>query len=307
MNIQNAQGQRAKFWNTMYEDTTSHAGVQVPHPIAKDIADALKSYSAMRRVATVITTESGGALDWPNSDGRAEEGEQLDQNGAASQQDMNFGSTQIPTYKFSSKIIKVPVELWQDTSVDFAGLMDKRIASRIGRITNRKLTVGTGTNEPMGVVTAVSVGKVGASGQTATLIYDDLEDLVASVNDAYRQSPRCAWMLHEQTLQFIKKMKDSQGRPLNLVSRGADMQQYLLDYPVVTNNDMPAMAASAKSVLFGDFASYVIRDALEGEVRKLTDSALILNGQMGFISFSRAGGALTDVGGSIKAYQNAAS
>lgn len=307
MKNEQKQVERAKFWNAIYEATATQTGVQVPYPVAKEVADAMKTYSAMRRVSTVVTTESGGAMGWPNSDGRAEEGEQLDQNAYTLPQDLSFGTTQLPTYKYSSKLIKVPVELWQDTSVDFAGFMYKRIASRIGRITNKKLTIGTGYNEPMGVVTAVIPGKVGAAGQFMSLIYDDLEDLVFSVDEAYRQSPNCVWMMHEQTLRFIKKMKDAQGQPLRLVTRGADLQERLLDYPVVINNDMPIQAASAKSVLFGDFAAYVIRDALVTEIQKLTDSGLALYGQIGFVGFSRTGGAYTDVGGAIKAYQNSAS
>jgi HK97 family phage major capsid protein len=218
-------------------------------------------------------------------------------------------------FKYSSKLMRIPVELWQDAGANFPGFVEARIAARIGRITNRKFTIGVGTvstsdanygKEPIGIVAAASVGRIGVAGQTMTVTDDDLEDLVYSVDEAYRLSPSCGWMMHEQTLRSIKKLKDSAGRPLKLVERGADLVERLKGYPVTVNNDMPIMAVGAKSILFGDFSTYVIRDVLGIDIKRLEDSALALNGQIGMIGFARTGGAYVDVGGAIQAYQNAA-
>ena len=67
------------------------------------------------------------------------------------------------------------------------------------------------------------------------------------------------------------------------------------------------MAPGTKSILFGDFSTYVIRDVLGMDIKRLTDSALVLAGQIGMIGLARTGGAYVDVGGAIQAYQNAAS
>lgn len=306
MKTQNQQ-ERVQFWNAVYEQTPTQAGMAVPKPVAESIADALKTYSAMRRVCTVFTTDTGGEMGWPNSDGRNEIGEQLDQNIQSGSQDPSFGKTAIPVYKFSSRLIRVPFELWQDAGADFSGFLEKRIATRIGRITNKKLTIGTGNGEPMGVVTAAGVGRIGAAGQFMTVTDDDLEDLLYSVDESYRLSPSCCWMMHEQTLRAIAKLKDPNGSPLQLVERGADLVQRLKGYPITINNDVPVMAANAKSILFGDFSTFVVRDVLSVDIRRLTDSALLMFGQFGVIGFARTGGAYVDVGGAIMSYQNSAS
>lgn len=314
MKTQNQQD-RAQFWNAVYEQTPSQAGMAVPKPIAESIADALRTYSAMRRACTVITTDSGGEMGWPNSDGRYEIGEQLDQHVLSASLDPSFGRTPLFVFKYGSKMIRIPFELWQDAGANFPGFVEQRIASRIGRITNKKLTIGTGSavstdpnygKEPIGIVGAASVGRIGAAGQTMTVTDDDLEDLVFAVNEAYRLSPSCGWMMHEQTLRSIAKLKDPAGAPLQLVERGADLVQRLKGYPVTINNDMPIMAPGAKSILFGDFSTYVIRDVLGMDIKRLTDSVLVLAGQIGMIGFARTGGAYVDVGGAIQAYQNAA-
>ncbi|WP_193615659.1 phage major capsid protein [Massilia sp. YMA4] len=303
MNIQNQQ-ERGKIWAAVFEQTSTQAGLAVPKPVAETIADALKAHSAMRRAGTTVITVSGGEMGWPNSDGRNEIGEQLDQNGQSGSQDPTFGNTVIPVYKFSSKMIRVPIELWQDGGANFAQFIENRIAARVGRASNKKLTVGTGNGEPMGIVTAASVGRIGWAGQTMTVTDDDLEDLVGSVDEAYRLSPGCCWMMNSDTLRAIAKLKDPAGSPLQLVERGADLVQRLKGFPVVLNPDMPAMAPGAKSIVFGDLSTYIVRDVLELDIRRLTDSALTLAGQIGFIGFARTGGAYTDVGGAVLAYQH---
>ncbi|AXA93571.1 phage major capsid protein [Massilia sp. YMA4] len=303
MKTQNQQ-ERTQFWNAIYEQTPSQAGMAVPKPVAESIADALRTYSAMRRVCTVITSDMGGEMGWPNSDGRNEIGEQLDQNAPSSSLDPSFGKTALPVFKYGSKMFRIPMELWQDACANFPTFIESRIGARIGRITNRKFTIGTGVNEPMGIVGAATVGRIGVPGQTMTVTDDDLEDLLSSVDESYRLSPSCYWMMREETLRSIAKLKDPDGFPLQLVERGADLVQRLKGYPIVINPDMPLMAPGAKSILFGDFSTYVIRDVLQVDIRRMVDSALILNGQIGMIGFARSGGAYVDVGGAIMAYQN---
>lgn len=292
--------------NAMSTTTGSQGGYTVPGLVAAEVADALKAHSAMRQVSTIIVTLTGAAMSWPNSDGTNEVGELLVQNAPASTADTDFGATWINVFRFGSKIIKVSIELMQDSAADPLGFLIKRIGARLGRITNRKFTIGTGIDEPLGIVNAAEVGKTGAAGQTTTVTHDDLADLISSVDEAYRQNPNCVFMMADSTLQAIRKLKDSTGQPLNLVKIGPDGKDRLLGYRVVINPDMPAMAADAASIAFGDFATYVIRDLPPEKVLKMTDSVPTLLGQIWFAGFARSGGAYTDVGGAIKLYKNAA-
>jgi Predicted phage phi-C31 gp36 major capsid-like protein len=66
------------------------------------------------------------------------------------------------------------------------------------------------------------------------------------------------------------------------------------------------MAASAKSIAFGDFKKYVIREVMDLTLFRMTDSAFTLLGQVGFVAFNRQGGNLIDVGGAVKHYANSA-
>ena len=66
------------------------------------------------------------------------------------------------------------------------------------------------------------------------------------------------------------------------------------------------MAANAKSILFGDFRKYIVRDVMDLTLFRMTDSAFTLLGQVGFVAFMRSGGNLVDAGGAVKYYQNSA-
>jgi HK97 family phage major capsid protein len=180
---------------------------------------------------------------------------------------------------------------------------------RLGRIQNRHHTVGTGTGQPRGIVTASAAGKVGATGQTATITYDDLVDLEHSVDPFYR--PAGKYMMHDDTLRILRKLKDGQNRPIFVpgyeTGNPGGAPDRLLGREIVLNQHMATMAANAKALLFGDFSKYLIRDVMDVTLFRMTDSAYTLKGQVGFVAFCRSGANMVDVGGAIKYYQNAAS
>jgi len=294
--------------NTMSTTTGSEGGFTVPTEIATSVIEAIKSLGGMRAVATVIQTDGGNDINYPTSDGTAEEGEIIGQNGSANDQDVTFGTLALATYKYSSKVITVPYELLQDSAVDLVPLIDGRLNARLARITNKHFTVGTGTGQPRGIAVAAGVGKIGATGQTVTFTVDDLIDLEHSVDYAYREGGKCRWMVHDSTFKAAKKMKDSTGRPIfapGYDGLGGAMPDTILGYPVTINNHMPVMAADAKSILFGDFTTYVIRD-VSGSVliQRFDDSPYAKKGQRGFHMWMRSGGNHMDVGGAVKAYKN---
>lgn len=300
----------AEIRNTMSTTTGSEGGYAVQTDVASRIMDALKAFGGVRSVATVLQTAMGNPMSFPTSDGTSETGEQVAENTTATGADIVLGTLPLNTYKYSSKIVAVPVELLQDSEVDIEAFVNARLATRLARATNTKFTTGTGSSQPNGVVTAAGSGKVGTTGQTLTVIFDDLVDLIHSVDPAYRQLPGCAFMMNDASLKVIRKLKDSQGRPIFLPgydSLAGPMPDTLLGYPIVINQDVAVMAANAKSILFGNFSFYYVRDVVGSvSMYRFTDSAYAKLGQVGFLQFMRSGGNLLDVGGCLKYYANSA-
>jgi len=299
--------------NTMSTTTGSEGGFTVDSQVASEVLDALKAFGGMRAVATVIQTSGIGAMSFPTSNGTSEEGEIIAENQTATDLDVTFGTIGLPVYKFSSKVVAVPFELLQDSSVDIEAFVRARLATRLGRITNRMFTVGTGVSQPQGVVPAATVGVTAANStsQVTAVTYASLVDLQHSVDPAYRAGGRAVFMMNDTSVRNIRKVVDGQSRPIFVpgyemnVPGGAP--DTLLGSPIVVNQDMANMAASARSILFGDFSHYHIRDVMAVEMFRFTDSAYTKKGQVGFLAWMRSGGNLVDVGGAVKAFVNAAS
>lgn len=307
-----------KFKNTMSTTTGSQGGFAVMPLVATTLIDILKSYGYMRKVASAMTTENGADLSYPTSDGTTELGEIIAQNVTASSADPVFSNRALNTVKFGSKVITVPIELLQDAQFDVTAMIMARLRDRIGRIQNQKFTVGTGTGEPFGLAVAASVGKVGLAGQTLTIIYDDLVDMVDSLDAAYLDTPASdpkmpgidpGFMISQTLRRVIRKIKDTAGRPIwtpsydeGLSSASPDR---LLGYPVYLNNDLAVPAANAVSLAFGNFQRYMIRDAMDVTMFRFDDSAFMKLGQIGFLAWARAGGNLLDIN-SVKTYQHSA-
>lgn len=295
--------------NTMSTGTGNQGGYTVQSDVARQLIESLKAYGGMRGLADSITTSQGNPLGYPSSDGTSEEGEWVAENTQASSADPTFGTVALNTFKASSKIITIPMELLQDSSIDIIAMVTKRINDRIGRTMNKGFTIGSGTGQPTGFSTVAGVGKIGATGQTVVTTYEDLVDLQESIDQAYQEAGTCRFMMHQQTRKGVRKIKDGSGRPIWAESYEAGIKTgtpaQLLGSDVAINNDMATPAANAKTIAFGDFKKYMIRDVLDLVLFRFEDSIYTSKGQVGFLAWSRAGGNLLDANG-IKQYQQSA-
>ena len=290
--------------NAMSTTTPAEGGYTVPSEIASMVIDKLKAYGGMREVSTILTTASGVSMSWPTSDGTADVGEIIGQNTAASAGDVTFGTIAMVVFYYSSKQIALPLELIQDSAIDVVSYVVDRLSTRIARIQNTHFTVGTGTTLPDGVIPKAGTGKTGTSGQTLTVIYDDIVDLKHSVNRAYRAAGK--FMMNDLSVAVVSKLKDTTGRPIWVPSLIAGAPDTLLGYPVAINDDVAVMAANAKSIAFGDLSKYTIRDvANTTAIRRFDDSAFALKNQVGFCGWQRSGGNLLDPN-AVKLYINSA-
>lgn len=305
-----ASRQTPEIRNAMSTTTGSEGGYTVATEYFRQLTEAMKAFGGIRSVASVIQTGTGAQMNFPTADATSEEGEIVGQNAAVTAGETTFGNLSMDVYKYSSKKIAVPFELIQDSMFDIEGYINALLALRIGRITAKHFTVGTGTSQPKGIVTGSTAGKTGATGQTLTVTYDDLVDLEHSVDPVYRGAPGVGYMLHDSSLKVVRKIKDTQGRPIFVPGyeqgNPGGAPDRLLGRPIVISQEMPVMAANAKSILFGDFKRYLIREVMDLTLFRMADSAFILNGQIGFVAFNRQGGNLIDVGGAVKHYANSA-
>jgi HK97 family phage major capsid protein len=280
-------------------------GYTVPLGFYGQLTDAMLAFGGMINVANVFDTESGNGLPIPTDNDTANLGAILGENTQVGTQDVTFGSVMMNAHTYTSKLVLVANQLLQDSAFNLESFLAQKLGTRIARITNLHFTTGDGASKPTGVITAATMGQTGTTGETTSIIFDDLIELEHSVDPAYR--PNARFMMNDQTLKIIKKLKDSQNRPLWLPGYAMKEPDTINGYGYEINQQMAIPAANAKSIAFGDFKNYFIRRVAGVQVLRLVERYADFN-QTGFLAFQRYDGQLVDAGTHpIKYFQHSAS
>lgn len=238
-------------------------GYLIPQDMLPEIDRALAEWGPMMdpNVARHITTETGNVITAPTLDYTAKRGELHTEGGAATDDgtsDPAFGQKTLGAYIYKSGIVRISIEMLQDSAFDLEDLMNDLFGESLGQTCNDVLTTGNGTNKPLGVLAFASNGKTTAA--TAAIVGDELIDLQHSVLAPYRKSPKCIWQLNDNTLGFVRKMKDGQG---NYLWQEANIRSgepsTILGKRYEVNPALPDIAAGATPIIFGDHGKYMVR------------------------------------------------
>ena len=273
--------------------TVAAGGYTIPQGFFNELQQNMLAFGGVRAVARVITTDSGNALPIPTVDDTSQEAQIIGEGSAlTSPQDPTFGVVTLNAFMYRTLCL-VSLELLQDTAFDLEAWIRSFIAERVARGTNRHFTTGNGSTQPHGFIPASSSGVTAAS--ATSVGYADLVELEHSVDPAYRALPGTGWQFADGTLKIIKKLVDADGRPLWVPGVATREPDSILGYAYTINQHMAAVAASNKSVAFGNWMKYWIRDV--GQMLIVRANELhIANGQVGFYAFSRHDGDIVDAG-----------
>ncbi len=273
--------------------TGSAGGYLVPPAFRDTVVEAMKYYGPMLQLAETMETETGATMSWPTADDTGNVGAILAENTQVTEQDVTLGTADIGAYMYTSKLVRASYQLLQDRP-DFDTWLARKLGERIGRILNQHFTTGTGTAQPDGIVTSATVGVTGTGSFATTggVAYDNLIDLVEALDPAYGAADGLRWMMHQTVRRAIRRLKDTQNRPLWEPSIQVGQPDSLLGYPIAINNDMPTLAQNSKSLLFGNIReAYVTRIVRELTILRLTERYADYL-QAAFLGFERADGTL---------------
>lgn len=274
----------------------SDGGYMVPDEMMGPFERALLQFGGMRQVATIMSTSTGADLPMPGTNDTGNEGEIVGENVAVAEQDAAISEFKLGSFKFSSRMVKVSIELLQDSAINVPAMLGELLGERIGRYSNRMFTVGTGTNQPRGIVTdAVDSGVTTSVG---AITYAQLLDIKHSVDPAYRGTAR--WMFADPILVRVKKLLDTTGRPIFVPSIVVGEPGTIDGDAYVINQHMPTNA-TGKGILYGDMSKYIIREVMGLQLIRL-DERYAEALQVAFIAVARMDGKLRNVGGDPVVY-----
>lgn len=264
----------------------------VPEGFVNSLERAMLDFGGVRQVADVMRTTSGNPMPWPTTNDTSNEGVLINENTAVSDQDVTFGAIVFGAHKYSSKQVKVPVELLEDSAFNLAVEIGSMLGERLGRITNRHFTTGDGAAKPNGIVTAATVGKTTAS--ATAISSDEILDLIHSVDPAYRIN--AGFMFHDNILLAIRKLKTGTGEYLWQPGLQSGVPDRIAGYAYTINQHMQSSLATAtRTMVFGALNKYKVRDVSGVRLVRLNERYADAD-QVGFLAFSRHDGNLLDAG-----------
>ena len=125
----------------------------------------------------------------------------------------------------------------------------------------------------------------------------DLGNLVFSINDEYRSSKSCGFLMNTTTLAFLSTLVTKQGLPLVNFRQTNSLPSWASLFYACPS--MPAIGSSAISVVFGDLSYWHTRLTVDAfsRIRVIKEApGLAENGFVGMQMLMRAGGAYAYTG-----------
>lgn len=288
---------------TMTEATDTLGGFLVPEAFHEAVVTRLSGLTTVRKRATVLPAltdrllvprATGGDSRYPG----AARITWVDETGLTATQTTGatFGRTRIPVFTAMASI-DMSRPLLEDGGPLMLGHLETLLSESFSIDDDERLLTSAGSGTPTGLLPG-SVNGHGlaevSSGAAAALTVDGLIDLPFSVPPQYRRRPTVAWAMATGTVKTIAKMKDGDGHPL-LDFSGADRRNgapllggFLVEE--VADGVLPAIAAGAYPIVFGDFTGVTIADRIGMSVEVKDDSTTAERNAVVIVARRRAGG-----------------
>jgi HK97 family phage major capsid protein len=254
-------------------------GYLVPAVTDGEIGRRLAAISPIRAIATVRQV-SGSVLKKPFSPagfaaGWVAETAARPQTATPELSELTFPTMELYAMPAASQALlddaAVDIEAWIAAEVDIAFAEQEGAA----------FVAGDGINKPKGFLaydqvadSAWAWGKIGfkatgvAGGFAASGASDVLMDVIYALKAGHRQN--ASFVMNRKTQGEIRKLKDADGNYLWQPPARAGEAASLIGFAVAEAEDMPAIAAGATAIAFGDFrAGYLVVDRVG--VRVLRD------------------------------------
>lgn len=295
-----------KFLAAMSVGSESDGGVWVTGQMMTTVIKRLFETSPIRSIAEVITITTD-SVTWPNDTNDGTSGGWVGETATRGETNTPQVGDQTIYVREQFAMPIVTQKLLDMATVNVEQWLAMKIADKLARTENTAFVSGDGIAKPRGfldyktaALTTDDSARVwgilqyvasGAAGAFPTLSDgasdpDRLIDLVAKLNPAYRAG--ASWVMSRATEAAIRKLKDGDGNYFIGTITNAAVGFQLLGFPIVTAEDMPALASDSYSVAFGNFREgYQIVDGRG--IRVLRDN-LTTKGKVKFYTTKWTGG-----------------
>lgn len=265
--------------NVLQEGVDADGGYLVPEEYDRRLIDVLEEENIMRSLGTKITTSGQHKINIAATKPAAS---WIEEGGALTFGDATFSQIFLDAYKLHVAI-KVTEELLYDNAFNLENYIVTQFGRALANAEEDAFLNGDGTGKPLGLFAAKGGGTV-AETLSAAIKSDDLLSLIYALKRPYRR--KASFILNDQTLASLRKLKDNNGAYIWQPSYQAGEPDRLLGYTVHTSAYAPADA-----IAFGDYSYYNIGDRGTRSFAELKE-LFAGNGMVGFVAKERVDGKL---------------
>ena len=288
--------------------TISGSGSAAPLFTYMNISDlidtALKAYGNILNTSTIIETPNAWPLPLPTVNDTSNQAGIVAENGALTPVDLGSTASVIfGAYKLATAVV-FSQELLQDALFPLESYLAQQLGVRMSRGMESYLCNGTNSSQPQGLAVAATNSSITLAGTSAAPVwsFDNLIDLINSIDPAYLQQEGVGFLAHQTTIAAWQKIKSTTGEYLWQESGPAMGNQatkplgMIRGYPVYMNNQMEQMGTQNNVLaVFGQLKKYNVRKV--SEVQFFTNPYLYsLNGQIVLQAWLRFDSRLIDAG-----------
>ena len=281
------------YVKALTEGTDSEGGHLVPIDWQAQIIQAAGARAGLRAQVTAVPT-SRDSVEWPTIEGAddvhasAVRRTWVDEQPAegAADTEPTFGAVRIPVHT-AMLTTKASRNLVEDSAVPFTQILASLFADEVRLADEESFLSGDGVAKPLGLLNTPDVPSV-VTGSAAAITADGLVDLFYDLPAQYRDNS--IFIMNSATEDAVRKLKDDNGQYI-WVGGFAAAPETLLGRPVLSSEFMPAVAANATPIAFGDFRRYVVVDRVGFTIQRIdADQQLAEKNQIGFVGRQRVGG-----------------
>lgn len=201
---------------------------------------------------------------------------------------LGYGMDEIPNHELYA-MVDLSTQDLEDSDFNLEAELNMEFTEQFGVAEGKSALLGDASGEMEGIVTHAGLQAAAVnSGNASALTADGLIELTYALKDAYARN--AAYLLKRSSIAAIRKLKGTDNNYLWQPGLSENVPANILGRPYVEAVDMPAVAANAFAIAFGDFRrGYTIVDRVSVSVLR-DPYSVSTGGMVRFIARKRVGG-----------------
>jgi HK97 family phage major capsid protein len=286
------------------EGALSLGGALVPEDFRLEVIKRLMGMTLVRKRARIVQTVRD-SVEWPKMEGgnnlytsgvRVSWVSELPASATVAQTSFELGTIRVPVFTTMART-DVSKNLLEDAVVNVPALIAELFSEAFAIDEDAQFLTGSGGGRPEGVFGARATGDdpapitgiaVKNSGAAAALTADGLIDLVYELDAQYLAN--AVMVGRKAAFRDIRKLKSGQSDYLWAAGLERGAPPTVLGYDYFMNESMPAVAANAHALLFGDFSGFLVADRVGMTISRVEDTTTTGQNKVAIFGRRRLGG-----------------